>query len=258
MKMNIPDEARKALDVLRELPGCPLIAVYLYGSAVLGGLRDNSDVDIMAVVNQYLSEETRRNLRDKLMFISGKMGNQDHVRPLEVTVIHQSDVVPWQYPPRKLFMYGEWLRSGFEQGRIPESSYDPDLAILLSQIRYYSIPLLGPDAAEVLAPVPASDLRKAMKDNLPDLLSYLKGDERNVLLTLARMWATAVTGEFLPKDEAANWAGQRLPAEYAALLDLAGKAYRGEYADRWDNLGSKTAALAGHLKKEIESCLESE
>ncbi len=35
------------------------------------------------------------------MTISGKIGNTDSVRPLEVTVINRSEVVPWQYPPKK-------------------------------------------------------------------------------------------------------------------------------------------------------------
>lgn len=32
-------------------------------------------------------------------------------------------------------MYGEWLREQFDKGAIPEPTYDPDLAILLSQLR---------------------------------------------------------------------------------------------------------------------------
>ena len=35
------------------------------------------------------------------MTISGKIGNTDSVRPLEVTVINRSEVVPWQYPPKR-------------------------------------------------------------------------------------------------------------------------------------------------------------
>lgn len=34
-----------------------LIGVYLYGSAVMGGLRMNSDVDILVITNQSLSEK---------------------------------------------------------------------------------------------------------------------------------------------------------------------------------------------------------
>ncbi|GAB5835876.1 hypothetical protein JMUB7531_28810 [Staphylococcus aureus] len=64
-----------------------------------------------------------------------QIGNTDSVRPLEVTVINRSEVVPWQYPPKREFIYGEWLRGEFENGQIQEPSYDPDLAIVLAQAR---------------------------------------------------------------------------------------------------------------------------
>jgi streptomycin 3"-adenylyltransferase len=134
--------------------------------------------------------------------------------------------------------------------------YDPDLAVILYQVRQSSIPLVGGDASEVLDPVPTEDLRRAMKDCLPGLMDWLKGDERNVILTLARIWVTLSTGDILPKDEAAKWAIPRLPQEQAVLLDLAGKAYLGEYADSWDGLYSEVLALAIHMKKEIEACLD--
>ena len=40
------------------------------------------------------------------------------------------------------------------------------------------------------------------------------------------------------------------------MLDLAGKAYRGEYADRWEGLEGEAAELAQQLKKEVEACLD--
>lgn len=253
---SVPKEAVRALEVLEELLDSAVAGVYLYGSAVMGGLRRDSDVDILAVIHHRLSEATRKDLAGRLMRISGRMGNADSVRPLEVTVLSREDVVPWRYPPRKEFIYGEWLRSKYEQGWIPEPTYDPDLAILLYQARKNSITLLGRDAPEILDPVPMADIRKAMKDCLPDLMKDLKGDERNVILTLARMWVTAATFDFLPKDAAAEWAKLRLPKEQAVLLGLAGKAYRGEYADKWEGLEADVVALAYQMIKEIEACLD--
>lgn len=252
---RIPGEALQALEMMRELLGGSVVAVYLYGSAVMGGLHKDSDVDLMAVVCRGLSEKTRRDLAQRLMVLSGRMGNADNLRPLEVTVVNREDIVPWRYPPKKEFIYGEWLRSAYERGPVPEPMDDPDLAILLSQIRSSSIALVGEEAPQVLAPVPAADLKRAMKDCLPDLMYNLKGDERNVILTLARMWVTAESDEFVSKDEAAKRVIPRLPKEMAPLLALAGKAYRGEAADRWEGLNAQAAALASYLKKEIEERL---
>ena len=72
---KIPKEAIQALKTIAELLDNMLIGVYLYGSAVMGGLRMNSDVDILVITNQSLSEKTRRNLTNRLMLISGKIGN---------------------------------------------------------------------------------------------------------------------------------------------------------------------------------------
>lgn len=95
---KIPKEAIQALKTIAELLDNMLIGVYLYGSAVMGGLRMNSDVDILVITNQSLSEKTRRNLTNRLMLISGKIGNIKDMRPLEVTVINQKDIVPWHFP----------------------------------------------------------------------------------------------------------------------------------------------------------------
>ena len=40
------------------------------------------------------------------------------------------------------------------------------------------------------------------------------------------------------------------------MLDLAGKAYRGEYADRWEGLEGEAAELAWQMIKEIGACLD--
>jgi streptomycin 3"-adenylyltransferase len=67
------------------------------------------------------------------------------------------------------------------------------------------------------------------------------------------MWQTVAVGEISPKDIAAKWAIPQLPKEYANLLDIARKAYRGEHVDRWERLDSEVAAFVNHMKNAIES-----
>ncbi|WP_312113161.1 aminoglycoside nucleotidyltransferase ANT(9) [Brevibacillus reuszeri] len=250
---KIPMEANQAWKVVEELLGSTIVGVYLFGSAVTSGLRIHSDVDVLVVVNQCLTEENRRKLTDRLMPISGKIGNSDSVRPLEVTVINHGDVVPWRFPPKNEFIYGEWLRDEFENGQIQEPTYDPDLAIVLAQVRKNSVSLFGPDASEVLEPVPMTHIRRAIMDCVPGLIAGIKGDERNVILTLARMWLTIAVGEISSKDIAAEWAIPQLPKEHANLLNAARKAYRGEIVDKWEGLDSEVLALVNHMKSSIES-----
>lgn len=252
----IPQEAMQVMEIAQELFGMVVIGVYLYGSATAGGLQVDSDVDILVALDQSMTEATRKKLAERLLLVSGKVGNTDSIRPLEVTVINRGDVVPWRYPPNKEFIYGEWLRGEFEQGQIPEPTYDPNLAILLYQARNNGIPLYGPEASDILPPVPMMDIKKAIKDSLSGLIESTKGDERNVILTLARMWLTVAEEKIASKDAAAEWAIHQMPEEQGALLDAARKAYLGEYIDRWEGLDSEVAKLVDYLEKAIERYLD--
>ena len=100
-----------------------------------------------------------------------------------------------------------------------------------------------------------ADIRKR-SENPARLMADVRGDERNVILTLARIWLTAATGEISSKDLAAEWVMPRLPGKYADLLDKARRAYLGEYADKWEGMEPEVDELVAYMKKSIESLLE--
>jgi len=248
---KVPEEAIQAFNLVKDVLGETLVAVYLFGSATMGGLRPQSDVDLLVVVNQPLSEAKRSELVSRLMTVSGAIGNANFVRPIELTVLYLADVVPWTYPPKSELVYGEWLREEFERYRVPKPEPDPDLAIVMTQARQSSIVLFGPEAQQLLDPIPGEHLERALEDSLTRLLDGLEGDERNVLLTLARMWRTAATGDLVPKDVAASWAIARLPEAYRPLLELARDAYLGDVADSWEGKRPAVRALAGSMSRAI-------
>lgn len=251
----VPNQALKVAEVIEDLFENQLIGIYLYGSAILGGLHINSDVDILVIVNQDLTEATRNELTKHLMLISGKIGCKK-LKPLEVTIINQNDIVPWQFPPKCEFMYGEWLREQMEAGDIPQACYDTDVAILLWQARSYSLSLKGPEANKVIEPISMNDIQKSIRCSLPNLIACVKGDERNVLLTLARMWFTVVTGELCSKDMAAEWVIPRLPQNLAVLLEMARKAYLGECEDCWSDLEAEITSLIAFMSSSIENLFD--
>ncbi|MET7412692.1 aminoglycoside adenylyltransferase family protein [Streptomyces rubiginosohelvolus] len=202
--------------------GGNLIGAYLHGSSVLGGLKPASDVDVLLVSRKSMDEQERRALLEGLLSISG---SGDTARPVELTVGVQSEVRPWRYPPTCDFLYGEWLRAEYEAGTVPRAEPMPDLALLISMTLTGDAPLTGPRPAQVLDPVPHADLVRASVAGIPELLDDLEGDTRNVLLTLARIWATLATGRIMPKDAAAGWAVGQLPPEHRAVLEHARRLY---------------------------------
>ncbi|MFC4469751.1 aminoglycoside adenylyltransferase family protein [Streptomyces xiangluensis] len=244
-------------DVLRlvhRVLGSDVVGVYLHGSAVLGGLRPGSDLDLFVVARRRTTERERRALVQGLIEVSECQARSGSGRrPVELTVVAQDDVRPWRCPPRCEFLYGEWLRDEFERGVVPAPAPQPDLAPLITMVLLGNAPLFGPPPADVLDPVPPEDLRRAIVAGVPELLAELESDPRNVLLTLARIWTTLETGTITSKDEAAGWALDRLPDRYRSVLARARSVYLGDERESWDGLMSQVRALADHLVAELNA-----
>ena len=233
--------------------GDAVVGAYLHGSAVLGGLRPTSDIDVLVVIDRPTGIEERRAITDRLLGISGRRAYRGPGRPIELTIVVSSDVRPWRYPPRVEFQYGEWLRDEYEAGRTPEPGPSPDLAPLVAMALAGAVagqaPLYGPPLAELVDPIQPADLRRAIVAGVPGLLADLETDTRNVLLTLARIWATLETGELHSKDEAAAWASSRLPAAERPVLDRA----RTMYLEGWDedDWGERKPAVRAHADRVV-------
>ena len=210
-------------------------AAYLYGSAVHGGLRADSDLDILVVLDRSTTLPERQALINGLLARSRSSEHRDR-RPLEVTVVVLLDIRPWRYPPPLELQYGDWWRSEFSAGDPePWTSPSPDLAVLLTSVREGGVPLFGPPSVQLLDPVPREDLERAVRDVIPELLPGLETDDtRNSLLTLARIWFTLATGRIESKDVAATWALERLLDGAGEGLRLARAGYLGDARDTWD------------------------
>ena len=237
---------------MRDVLGPDVVGAYLHGSAVLGGLRPRSDLDVLVVSRRRTTRVEKQRLVDRLLAVSGGEP-PGPPRPVELTIVVESEIRPWRYPPRFDFQYGEWLRSEFERGNVePWPAANPDLASLITMVLLGNRPLLGPPPAEVFDPVPRGDYNSAIVGGIDALLHDLEWDTRNVILTLARIWSTVATGDVRSKDDAAAWALARLPEEHRAVLERARAVYLGEEDERWDDLESWVRPHADYDVGEIE------
>ncbi|EMC2418021.1 AadA family aminoglycoside 3''-O-nucleotidyltransferase [Acinetobacter baumannii] len=244
--IDISNQLSEVLSVIERHLESTLLAVHLYGSAVDGGLKPYSDIDLLVTVAVKLDETTRRALLNDLMEASAFPGESETLRAIEVTLVVHDDIIPWRYPAKRELQFGEWQRNDILAGIFEPAMIDIDLAILLTKAREHSVALVGPAAEEFFDPVPEQDLFEALRETLklwnsqPDWA----GDERNVVLTLSRIWYSAITGKIAPKDVAADWAIKRLPAQYQPVLLEAKQAYLGQKEDH-------LASRADHLEEFI-------
>lgn len=250
IKQYPSEQIEQVISTVQELLAEHVLAIYLYGSSVLGGLQINSDIDILVIIDEKITDTIRVKLTKELLLISGTICCKDK-RPLEVTILNRNDIISQQFPPRYEYMYGEWLRGEIEAGTIPQSNYDADLIILLWQARKYSIVLKGQSALDLIPIISEDEVIRAIQNSLPSLLEGMMGDERNALLTLARMWYTLENHDLCAKNIAGEWTLERLPKSFKPLMELAVKGYLGECEDNWSSKKSEVLLLADFIIKHI-------
>jgi predicted nucleotidyltransferase len=243
----------ECIDLLKCTFGSDFLALYLYGSATLGGLHRYSDIDLLAVLGRPATPEEKVLITNALFNISG-LYLKDIKRPVELTIVIKSDVNPWRYPPRFDYQFGEWLREKFQSGEMePWKPKDMlDLTILITHVLVASRTLYGPAPDQLLAPVPYRDFITASTQVIDGLLADLESDTRNILLTLARIWSTFVTDLIRSKPAAAAWATGRLPEEFQSVMQWARAIYLGESPEGWDDLLQKIEPCAGFMVERIK------
>ena len=251
-----PQLSRARAAIERNLSGA-VEAIHLFGSAVDGGLKPHSDIDLMVTVSAPLAGSTRYTLMRDLLSVSGRPGIDGSMRPLEVTVVVRDEVVPWRYPPMRELQFGEWIREDLHAGNVEPAIADPDLAILLTKARNHGVSMVGPRASDLFDPVPHADLMRALLDTVAQWqeASDWRGDERNVVLALARIWFSASTGAIASKDVAASWALERLPEDHRPVLAMAHAAYLGSGKDDLANRPGEVAPFVRYTKAMIEGIL---
>jgi predicted nucleotidyltransferase len=243
----------RVVALVQEVFGLHVVGAYLFGSAVLGGLKPESDLDVLVVSKRQTTDEEKLRLVDRLLAISGRRTPEGQWRRVELTVVVESAIKPWRYPPSFDFQYGDWLRGEFESGNVEPwpTTTNPDLAALITMVLLGDRPLLGPPPNEILDPVPRADLMRAIVGDIDTLLDDLDTDTRNVLLTLARIWTTVATGVIRSKDAAADWALDRLPEEHRAVLARARAIYLGDADEHWDDIEPLVRPHTDHVVAEI-------
>ncbi|MEJ1228046.1 aminoglycoside adenylyltransferase family protein [Pseudomonas sp. CCNWLW56] len=251
--IEISQQITRALQVLAAHLGDGLQAVYLFGSAVDGGLQPGSDIDLLVIVHQPLPQSLRHGLMSDLLSVSA-WPSTESLRPLEVTVVAQAALVPWRYPPVRELQFGEWLREDLQAGRFEPPMADHDLAILLTKARQHSVCLLGPAATAIIQPIPEADLLRALYDTTTQWNEDAdwQDEQCNVVLALARIWLTLATGHIVPKDEAATWLLERLPVAHRPVLETARAVYRGQARDDLASRPRQVAAFVCHARSEID------
>lgn len=244
-------QIEKAQAIITQSLGDNVLAVYLYGSVVEDGLQLYSDIDFLVIIKQPLTLNERTSLMKGLLEISAYPQSSKRYRALEVTIVIYSEITPWNFPPKRELQFGEWLRDEIIAGLYGESEYDADLVILLTKVRKLSVALIGESAQNLLPIIPIEDLFRTLEETLQiwqepeDLI----GDERNIILTLARILFSRESGEIIGKSQAAQWLLPKISGKHAEVLQLAHNEYLGLDVVDWSIKFEEVEAFVQFIKE---------
>ena len=238
---------------LQQLLGEALFGIYLYGSAVDGGLGPESDLDLLVVITQALTLQQRKQLAETLLQISHPIGAVQ--RALEVTIVHKDHILSGSYPLSYELQFGEWLRDELNQGVILSEHADPDLSILLKKAQMHHRTLLGPSFSQWSTEIPVPQLWQAMADTYPSIVAHWNedADERNQILALCRIYFSLMTNEIVPKDQAAHWVIAQLPSLHQPILQRMIQEYKGEIGKQnWQQQHQALSPVVDFLSSKID------
>lgn len=224
----IRSQVAAAAEILKNHLRETLNSLHLYGSALQGGLKPLSDIDLLVTVTAPLTDKVRAGLMTELLFVSARPGTDPALRALEITILDISRVKPWRYPARRELQFGEWLRQDILGGIYEPAMTDPDLAILLTKARLYNMPLLNGDAAVIFDAVPQTDLKQAFSATLAqwNAPEDTENEECNIILALSRIAYTLTTGHIASKADAAVWLAESVSdPQLQQLLQAANHTY---------------------------------
>lgn len=217
-------EVNALLNSLTEaLPGIlgdTLAGAYLFGSATSGDLDGESDVDVVVVTTEDVSNETFAALAE----MHARMATIDSwcATQLEVSYIPRRAIRRYQPP--------DVLHPRLDRGKgetLHIMSHDADWVVQRYLIREHGLALLGPPPTMLIDPVSPDDLRRAMRELLQEWLAPLienpplirtRGYQSFLVLSTCRIHYTLEQGDVVSKKAAADWGEQTLDSRWTPLI----------------------------------------
>jgi predicted nucleotidyltransferase len=220
------DDVNIILDALlvdvKEIVKEQFVGMYLYGSLANGDFDQHSDVDVLVVTRETVSESNFLELQamhDHIATMHSPWAIQMEVTYLSQNTLLKSGSMPHLYLDRGA---GEKLR-----WRESKSDWNVERYIL----REKGVVLEGPDPRALTESVSADELRRSVVDVLQLWINPLledpiqkirpRGYQSFIVLSLCRMLYTLQYGEIVSKQVAAEWALKTLDSKWHRLIERA-------------------------------------
>ncbi len=200
-----------------------LMGMYLFGSLANGDFDEHSDIDVLFVTRNEVSEEdfaALSGMHKRLNQLDSPWGIQ-----LEVSYIPRDAL---QRFDRTNNIHPHMDRGNDEI--LHRMAHETDWIVQRHLLRENGIAITGPDLKTLIDPIAPGALQKAVSDVLPLWVDPIlanpmkikaRGYQSFCVLSLCRMLYTLRTGRILSKPRAAQWAMQNLDPRWKPLIERA-------------------------------------
>lgn len=206
-----------------------LVGIYLHGSIVLNAFNPNSgDIDILVVVKNSLSKETKLAIAKDIIAIDKKP------RPLEMSAVKLCDVLPWVTPGNCVFHYSDyWTERYLKRLSDPSTECyvvdqefpDADVTSYIKLINQCGVVLYGSEIKDVFSPISDEDFWEAITTDVDDY-DFHDYDTRyftSNILILGRILSFRILKKILSKYEAGLWMIDYVPVDLKYIPEQAMK-----------------------------------
>jgi predicted kinase/predicted nucleotidyltransferase len=187
--------------------GEAIAGVILHGSmATSDYVPGQSDIDLLVIVNDPLTDGQIASLRDAIERVKG-----DAPAPMDLRVVTRHVALA---PTKALFMEAYFRIKAGHSALLTETRHaEPDLAVELSVSRAIGQALLGPGPRELIAEVPKRLVLEVDDQQLAHWQELGRDLEHAVIevLTACRIWQFTEEGRHTSKTEAGRWVLARAP-----------------------------------------------
>ncbi len=232
---QVPPKVSSLLDDLivgvRAALGDNLIGCYLRGSLALGGFdQETSDVDILVVTDRPVSEPEFEALARLHRLIPP--GDNRYGLRYEVSYIDRVSIRRFEPGQRRHPSIASDLPFDRWEHR-------PNWVLERWTVRERGVVIDGPDPKTLIDPISATEIRKAVREELPERLTRWSdgswpaeemahlGAQVFEIETICRALQTIETAELMTKAQAIAWALDTLPTPWRSLVEWS-RGYRGD------------------------------
>ncbi|HJS19224.1 MAG TPA: aminoglycoside adenylyltransferase domain-containing protein [Anaerolineales bacterium] len=208
---------------VKEILKDQFVGMYLHGSLANGGFDRGSDIDVIFVTQEDISEE----LFSALHAMHLNIAKLDSPWAMQMEVSYIPIEALRRFDPTNI------LHPHIDRGNgevLHRMHHESDWMIQRHILRERGIVISGPDPKTLIDPVSPNDMRQAVLDGIPLWFNPILEDPSEInkrgyqsffVLSLCRMLYTLKHGEILSKQAAAEWAKANLEARWTPLIDRA-------------------------------------